>query len=46
MIGIDMGPCLEPIGVMSVEERGQLKKVLAQIKMKKASDSGGVPCHK
>ena len=33
MIGIDVGPCLEPIGLMSVEEREQLKKVLAQMNL-------------
>ncbi|MBT9151359.1 MAG: 4-hydroxy-tetrahydrodipicolinate synthase [candidate division WS2 bacterium] len=35
MIGVDVGQCMAPIGVMSVEERGQLKKVLAQMNLLK-----------
>jgi len=35
MVGIDVGPCLEPIGLMSAEEREQLKKILGQMNLLK-----------
>ena len=31
LIGIDVGPCMAPIGRMSAEEKYQLKKILAEM---------------
>ena len=33
LLGIEAGPCMAPVGPMSVEEKDQLKKVLIQMEL-------------
>jgi 4-hydroxy-tetrahydrodipicolinate synthase len=35
LLGIEAGPCMDPVGPMSTEEKEQLKKVLIQMELLK-----------
>jgi 4-hydroxy-tetrahydrodipicolinate synthase len=35
LLGIDAGPCMEPVGPMSADERRQLKRILIDMKLLK-----------